>query len=90
MRTSLRSWDLAPLAAMVVFCEKLWFLGVKTGKLIDFPAPLIVPDQKETVGALNAVVVTVVEYVRLLLGADGVCTCRHSDAQVSRDQRVRV
>jgi hypothetical protein len=44
-----------------------------------------------TVGALNAVVVTVVECVRMFLGADGgVCTCRHFDAQVSRDQRVRV
>ena len=34
---------------------------------------LIVPDQKETAGALNAVVVTVVECVRMLLGADGGC-----------------
>jgi hypothetical protein len=33
----------------------------------------IVPDQKVTVGALNAVVVTVVEYVKMLLGADGGC-----------------
>ena len=75
MRTSLRSWDLAPLAAIVVFGEKLWFLGIKMGKLVFFPqtAPLIVPDQKETAGALNAVVVTVVECVRMLLGADGGC-----------------
>ena len=34
---------------------------------------MIVPDQKETAGALNAVVMTVVEYVRMLLGADGGC-----------------
>jgi hypothetical protein len=34
---------------------------------------MIVPDQKVTAGALNAVVVTVVEYVILLLGADGWC-----------------
>jgi hypothetical protein len=34
---------------------------------------VIVPDQKVTAGALNAVVVTVVEYVRMLLGADGGC-----------------
>jgi hypothetical protein len=30
-----------------------------------------VPDQKVAAGALNAMVVTVVEYVRMLLGADG-------------------
>jgi hypothetical protein len=54
-------------------------------------APLIVPDQKVTAGALNTVVSTVVKCVRMLLGADeGVCTCRHSDAQVSRDQIMRV
>jgi hypothetical protein len=34
---------------------------------------MIVPDQKETAGALNAVVVTVVECVRMLLAADGGC-----------------
>lgn len=34
---------------------------------------MIVPDQKENAGALNAVVVTVVEYVRMLLEADGGC-----------------
>ena len=32
---------------------------------------LIVPDQKVTAGALNVVVVTVVEYVRMLFGVDG-------------------
>jgi hypothetical protein len=32
---------------------------------------LIGPDQKVTAGALNALVVTVVECVRMLLGADG-------------------
>jgi hypothetical protein len=34
---------------------------------------VIVPDQKVTAGALNAVVVTVVESLRMLLGADGGC-----------------
>jgi hypothetical protein len=45
----------------------------KNGEAYRFPqsAPLILPDQKETAGALNAVVVTMVEYVRMLLGADG-------------------
>ena len=32
----------------------------------------------------------VVECVRIALGTAGGCTCRHSDTQVSRDQRVRV
>jgi hypothetical protein len=34
---------------------------------------VIVPDQKVTAGGLNAVVVTVVGYVRMLLGADEGC-----------------
>jgi len=53
-------------------------------------APLIVPEQKVTVGALNAVVRAVVKYFRMLLGTKGVCTCKCSDAQVSRDQSMRV
>jgi len=46
---------------------------------------LIVLDQKVTAGALNVVVSVVVKCLRMLLG-----TCRRSDAQVSRDQSVRV
>jgi hypothetical protein len=55
--------------------ESLVFRIIKTGELIYFPqtAPLIIPDQKVTAGALNVVVVTVVEHVRMLLGADGGC-----------------
>ncbi|KEH16046.1 hypothetical protein MTR_0362s0030 [Medicago truncatula] len=34
---------------------------------------VIVPDHKVTTGVLNVVVVTVVEYVRMLLGTDGGC-----------------
>jgi hypothetical protein len=43
-----------------------------------------------TAGDLNAVVVKVVECVRMLLGADGGCVPADTDAQVSKDQRVRV
>jgi hypothetical protein len=52
--------------------KALVFMSIKTGELI-FPktAPLIVPDQKVTTGALNAVVTTVVECVGMLPGADG-------------------
>jgi hypothetical protein len=47
----------------------LVFRSIKTGELYIFPhtAPLIVPDQKVTTGALNAVV----ECVGMLLGAEG-------------------
>jgi hypothetical protein len=60
---------------MAFLWKALVFRSIKTGELIYFPqtAPLIVPDHKVTAGALNAVVVTVVEYVRMLLGADGGC-----------------
>nr|ABN09002.1 hypothetical protein MtrDRAFT_AC171534g2v1 [Medicago truncatula] len=52
---------------------------------------MIVPDQKVIVGALNAVVGMVVECVKnASWNSEGVCTSRHSDAQVSRDHRVRV
>jgi len=51
---------------------------------------MIVLDQKVTAGALNAVVGMVLECVKNASWNDGgMCTCRHSDAQVSRDQRVR-
>jgi hypothetical protein len=75
MRISLRIWELAPLAAMVVFWKALVFRNIKTGIAYIFPqtGPLIVPNQKVTSGALSAVVWTVVEYVRMLLGADGGC-----------------
>jgi len=50
---------------------------------------LIVPDQKVIIGALN------MRWFkwwwnasRMFLGTAGVCTSRHSDAQVSRDQRM--
>jgi hypothetical protein len=61
---------------MVYFSGKLWiFRSKKTMRTYIFPqtAPLIVPDQKVTAGALNAVVMTVVGCVRMLLGADGGC-----------------
>jgi len=51
---------------------------------------LIVPDQKVIVGALNVVVLVVVERVKRASWNGGGCVRRHSDAQVSRDQRVRV
>jgi len=68
------------------------FIRIKIGRACNFPqmAPLIVPEQKVTVGALNAVVRAVVKYFRMLLGTKGVCTCKCSDAQVSRDQSMRV
>jgi hypothetical protein len=49
--------------------------GIKTGELMYLPqtAPLIVPDQKVTAGALDAVVATVVECVEMLVGAEGGC-----------------
>jgi len=44
-----------------------------------------------TAGVYNAVVEVVVECLKMLLGTKGRgCTCRRSDAQVSRDQRMRV
>ena len=49
---------------------------------------LIVPDQKVTVGAANAVVWVEVE--SFLEPGGGGCTCSHFDTQVSRDRRVRV
>jgi hypothetical protein len=75
MRISLRIWELAPLATMVVFWKALVFKNIKMGRAYIFPqtGPLIVHDQKVTAGALCAVVWTVVEYVRMLLGADGGC-----------------
>jgi hypothetical protein len=53
----------------------LVFRSIKTGRAYIFPQtePLTVPDQKVNAGALNAVVVTVVEYFRMLLGTDGGC-----------------
>jgi len=47
----------------------LVFKKVKTGRACNFPqtAPLIVPDKKVTVGALNEVV----KSFRLLLGTEG-------------------
>jgi hypothetical protein len=58
MRISLRIWELALLEAMVVFWKALVFRNIKTGRAYIFPqtAPLIIPDQKVTAGALNAVV----------------------------------
>jgi hypothetical protein len=58
MRISLRIWELASLAAIEVFSKALIFRNIKTGRAYIFPqtAPLIVPDQKVTAGALNAVV----------------------------------
>jgi hypothetical protein len=49
--------------------KALVFRNIKTGELMFFPqtAPLIVPDQKVTTGALNAVVAC----VGMLPGADG-------------------
>jgi len=51
---------------------------------------MIVPDQKVTARALNVVVEVVVECVKSASWNGGVCTCRRSDAEVSRDQRMRV
>jgi len=61
---------------MVNIFGKLWFLeGKKRGELVIFPqtAPLIVPDQKVTVDALNAVFRVVVKCFRVLLGTEGGC-----------------
>ena len=75
------------------FSESFGFEEYKNGESLYFPqtALLIVPDQKETAGALNAAVLVVEECVKMLSWSGwGACTCRNSDAQVSRDQRVRV
>jgi len=76
-----------------IFWKALIFRGIKTGRAYIFPqtAPLIVPYQKVTVGALNVVVEVVVECLKnASWNGEGVCTCRRSDAQVSRDQRMKV
>jgi hypothetical protein len=68
-------------------------MSIKTGELYIFPqtAPLIVPDQKVTAGALNAVVATVVECIEMLLGADGGCVPAGTPTLKSVEiQRVRV
>jgi len=58
MRISLRIWELALLVAMVIFRKALVFRSIKTGRAYSFPqtAPLVVPGQKVTAGALNVVV----------------------------------
>jgi hypothetical protein len=45
---------------------------------------VIVPEQKVTVGAWFNAMVHGGESVPVSVGPNGVCTCRHSDAQVSR------
>jgi hypothetical protein len=79
---------------MVVFWKALVFRSIKTGELIYFPqtAPLIVPDQKVTTGALNAVVATVVECVGgMHPGTDGGCVPAGTPTLKSVEiQRVRV
>jgi len=58
MRISLRIWELALLATMVIYWKALVFRSIKMGRAYISPqtAPLIVPDQKVTSGALNVVV----------------------------------
>jgi hypothetical protein len=71
----------------------LVFRSIKTGELMFFPqtAPLIVPDQKETAGALYTVVATVVECVGMLVGADGGCVPAGTPTlKLVEIQRVRV
>jgi len=69
------------------------FLGAKWEFLMEsiLIYSMIVPDQMVTVGALNAVVEMVAKCFRNApWNGGGVYTCGRFDAQVSRDQRMRV